>query len=154
MKAILLSFVLIILVGINKTRAQEIIELPKYAKDCAVVFDSSYSVNFRLEFKERFTPRNDQLIEAERIIKMKYDSLKLGFSYNKLFKYTRQYLGFIDDLGDQYITVHFLKIRNKKMEKQYFQNWKEEMILGFGEFSENNLLILNVNLDKKLVTFP
>ena len=153
MKATICIFLLTVFV-VYESNSQEIIELPEFARDCAVVFDSSYRVNFRLEFKERFTPGNDQLIKSEQIIKMKYDSLKLGFSYNKLRKYTRQYLGFIDNLGDHYITVHLLKIRNKKTEEQYFQNWKEEMILGFGEFYENNLLILNVNLDKKKVTIP
>lgn len=70
---------------------------------------------------------------------------------NKYKFYNRQYVGYKNDKGDTIVFVYLMNFRNKRKANLHFNNWKEDVYIGFGEFYENNTDSFYINLDKKII---
>jgi len=65
---------------------------------------------FYSESENRFTPSNTDIIFTEKFIAANIKSMSLSSPeiHKKLHKYTRQYVGFINDKGQRVVWVNFI----------------------------------------------
>ncbi len=67
----------------------------------------------------------------------------------KLYRrYNRQYAGFINEAGDKLVYMRLINFKSPKQSKKYFENWKEEIVVGFGDFYEENTRVFVINIDR------
>jgi hypothetical protein len=119
-----------------------------------ILFADTVKLNFDLDLAvSRFTPSKDEGLSADRIVieNKKTFISSWGKSFNKeLRKSHRQFIGYYDVNGDRHILIFLLNMTNPKS-KSYFKEWRNQPLVGFGEFYEKNLKILDVNLSCKMV---
>lgn len=118
----------------------------------AIVFNKNYVPPIKLPSNiEIFTPSDEEIILAELVFTERYDkdinrSIKASRVKKKYWKYNRQYLGYIDSLGNKKIVINLLNFKCRKKAKENFEGWKHGFFVGFGEYYEKNSLILVADL--------
>jgi hypothetical protein len=129
--------------------AQEVIPMNGHK---GVLFADTVKLDFNIDSAaRRFTPLESEAILADEII---FESKEVfakswGKSFNKEIKKScRQFVGYYDLNGDKHVIVLLLNM-SKASSKHYFKEWLTKPIVGFGEFYEKNLKILNVNLSQR-----
>lgn len=68
-------------------------------------------------------------------------------------KYNRQYIGYSTTAGDTIVLINLLNFSKKGKAKKMFPTWKQEFVIGFGEFYEKNTLLITVNLTRHKLSF-
>jgi hypothetical protein len=109
---------------------------------CSVIFGSTYELPFEKVIKNRFTPISADIDSAENLLKK--ESVK-KYAFNT---YIRQYVGYIDTNNNKIIIINLLKNLGTNENQQYYEDWKKEFIVGFGEVYEKNTVVKKVNLSK------
>ena len=139
-----LTFVIVCLLyelGCFQTLAQHsrMIKIPaKYSQE-GVIFDSTYSVPFKLNgLKQRITPSIKEISIAESIIEKYYDNI--------LANYYRQYLGYEDAERHKIIVIQLINSKIKRRQHIYIEPWKYEFLVGFGGFYEANTEVHSVDI--------
>lgn len=128
-----------------------IIYLPDYYKGNGVLFNTSSDLPILLpEGIINYKPSINELKFAEKIL---LDSLPennfLDKQYiNKLWKFGRQYFGYIEN-NDRIIIIQTLDFPSKRKTKLYFGNWMKEYVVGVGDFYEKRTRRYKVNIDLK-----
>ena len=120
-----------------------IVEYKQFSNGQGVILDKDYNPKIRLpDLKERFTPSDIMILKAEEMLHLEYQKA--------LRKFHRQYIGYINDRNDSILLVQFLRIVSQSKMKEYFPNWKNEYIVGFGRFYEENTnrYIINFNQNR------
>ena len=149
--------------------SHKIIELKEYYNGQGVIFDSSFKYPFvELNYKKAYTPTLEEIKRAEKILSEKYyeyetnilDSFNLDKSIikkrlkksknvvRKFYKYNRQYISYIDQKEDTIISLGLLNFSNKKKANEYFPNWKNEFLVGFGKYYQKNQKLYSINITK------
>lgn len=120
-----------------------------------VLFGDTVKLSFRIDsIASRFSPSGDEAHLADKIISENKRAFikSFGKSFNKEVKRShRQFIGYINIKGDRHLIVFFLNM-NRSRSKHYFKEWLTQPIVGFGDFYEKNLKILDVNLSQRRVT--
>ena len=168
MKKILTLFRILIIFQIvlaGKLYAQqsnvEYIQIPDFYSGKGIIFSKDYKISFYIEeASNRFTPNKDQIHRSEEILINGYNyalqndkrvSSFLVKSKNvkkELKSYYRQYIGYIDSQGNHKIIIHLLNFKCRRKAQKYFDNWKNEYIIGYGEYYEKNTKTFIVSLDE------
>jgi hypothetical protein len=109
-----------------------------------IIFPKEYNPKIIIsDLKDRFTPNDRIISKAEKLILLQFK--------NRLKKYQRQYVGYIDNQRDSLILIQFLKTKSQTKMNKYYYNWKNEYIVGFGNFYENNTRRYIVNINNGLI---
>lgn len=168
-----LSIVFLFLSQLCFSQTNRFIKFP-WAKMQNIIFSSNYSPPFLIkDFECSITPSNEQIQMAEKIFLKQYNLSRINFvnNYNishnerinspkiipyprKAFKeYLRQYIGYVNERKDTIIVIGLFNFKNKRKIKEYFPNWQNEFIVGFGDFYEKpcNVDYFSVNLTKKIL---
>jgi len=132
-----------------------------------VVFNADYKPPFTISnFKSSFTPTNEQIEQAEKLLLEQYNSSKMDFVDNtnansveelkyskkvkdvkkKLCKYKRQYIGYTTKENDTIIAIGLLNFKNKKKANKHFYDWENTYVIGFDGFYEENTEYFTANL--------
>jgi hypothetical protein len=159
-------------------QAQSEVRLPSFYKGCGVIFAEKSKVNVSLDLGEFFEPSIEDVKKSEQIlyenlgdylerkfskIREEYPLIKEDINKwkktinnadtKKLYRnYNRQYAGFINEAGERFVYMRLLNIRSPKQAKKYFENWKEEVMMGFGNFYEENTRVFVINIDRNEIT--
>jgi len=176
MKGIMLfTFGFILCFGIQ---AQNQVRLPSFYNGCGILFTGKSKVNVSLNFGEFFEPSIEDVKKAEQILYenlgdyLEREFLKVREEYpltkedinkwektidnadtKKLYRnYNRQYAGFINEVGERLVYMRLLNFRSPEQSKKYFENWKEEIVVGFGDFYEENTRVFVINIDRNEIT--
>lgn len=167
MKNLFLSFLMLVYSPI-------VITITDYYCGEGVIFDDTTRIPFAIDdYYKSYTPTTSDIIKAEKILFENYYSYRTNvlkhFKYDEVLikkylkekyknpknvkkkykHYNRQYLGYITNTNDTIVYIGLLNFKNKKKAEEHFQNWKERIIVGFGDFSNKNIDFYNVNLTKK-----
>ena len=67
----------------------------------------------------------------------------------KFNKFNRQYISYINKENDTILYIGLLNFSNKKKAKLHFEEWKEYIYGGVGDFYYENQKFFVVNLSKK-----
>ena len=131
-------------------------------EDSRIIFQDNYKPSFKIPNGFTITNLDEkEVLIAEKIFYANYhddlDKENIAW-YNsnenpqkKYKKYKRQYIGFIDALGNKVVLIQFLNFNKKRKARTYFDKWKEDFIIGFGDFYEKNTVRFLVNLNLKKV---
>ena len=176
MKGIMLfTFGFILCFGIQ---AQSQVRLPSFYKGCGIIFTDKSKVNVSLDLGDFFEPSVEDIKKSEQILcENLEDYLEIKFSRvreeypltkkdinkwkktinnadtKKLYRsYNRQYAGFINKSGDRLVYMRLINFKSPKQAKKYFENWKEEIVVGFGDFYEENTRVFVINIDRNEIT--
>lgn len=109
------------------------------------IFGNKYPGDFIEGFEKDLNLTIDQIIEAEKLLSEQIE-------IKELKNYYRQYLGFLNNEGDNIILINLLNFKNKNKSEKYFEHWKNSFLTGHGKFYEQNQQRFLVNLSKELVT--
>jgi hypothetical protein len=130
---------------------QHVIDMDGYK---GVLFADTVKLTFNIDsMAERFTPSLQEISLANTILLENTESLVKvwGSSFNREAKKScRQFIGYIDLNGAKHVLILLLNMRGRNA-NHYFKDWKVKPIVGFGDFYERNLKILNVNLNQKTI---
>lgn len=148
-----------------QTNSKEI-ELKCYYKYPANVFISEYDPWINLgDVKNRFTPNEDEIKEAESIFLDTYNAIrendKRFRSFKKLesprryfYKWRRNYIGYVNSEGHRIILMYLINFNRKMEALKMNENLGEEFVLGFGEWYEQNqteITVINLTTKKAKV---
>lgn len=159
-------------------QAQSQVRLPSIYKGCGIIFTEKSKVNVSLDLGEFFEPSIEDVKNAEQILYENLgDYLERKFSKvreeypltkedinkwkktidnadaRKLYRsYNRQYAGFINEEGERLVYMRLINFKSPKQSKKYFGNWKEEIVVGFGDFYEENTRVFVINIDRNEIT--
>ena len=117
-----------------------------------VVFTSEYTPNFRPQVGVKiFTPSKNDIFRAEEILLTRFNTdvnwtKKKTPAKKKFWKYNRQYLGVLTKKGEKKIIIQLLNFKCKRKAQDNFPNWRNEYVIGFGEYYEKNTLRLEANI--------
>lgn len=129
----------------NVLLSQKKISLPKYFEGDGVIFDQEQAKKFNIYQIDTFiTPTLDQIESFESTLRF------LNRSSSALKKYNRQYIGFIRN-NSEYLMIYLMNFKNKRLAKEYFNNYEKEVILGLGEFYERNAILYKFNIQDKTI---
>lgn len=160
------------------SQAQNVIRLPSFYNGCGIIFAEKSKVNVHLDLGDFFEPSIGEVEKSEQIlfenlrihmeekfsiIREKYpltnneikewqktiDKVDTKQQYRK---FNRQYAGFINEKDEKLIYVRLLNFSKPKQANKYFGNWKEEIIVGFGDFYEENTRVFVINIDRNEIT--
>lgn len=153
MKKHIILFLILSCLGLYSQSKTKVISLPNYYDGKGVIFNNDYKSLVEIkDYSKSFTPSLEQIIITEKIfLKQIKNKKKFKRSAKKEFwKYYRQYIGYIKINGEKVIMVNMLNFRKKNKAKKAFENWKEDYIVAFGEFYEENLFsyIVNLSIEK------
>lgn len=117
-----------------------------------VLFADTVRLDFNMDsLASRFTPSESEALLADEIL---FENKKTfvkswGRSFNKEIKKSgRQFVGYYDLKGDKHVIVFLLNM-SARDSKHHFRDWYMKPIVGFGDFFERNLKLLNVNLRQR-----
>lgn len=117
-----------------------------------VLFADTVRLDFEIDSAaSRFTPSEREALLADEILFENKEAFvkSWGKSFNKEIKKSyRQFVGYTDLKGNKHAIVFLLNM-NKRKSKHYFNEWHTKPIIGFGEFYERNLKLLDVNLSQR-----
>lgn len=127
-----------------------------------VIFSQSYVLRFKLnDVFGRFTPNRKDIERCESYLLTKNDSVTYLDLYEKntpdtlsknLKFYKRQYVGFINSNKDSIVVIQFLNFESKKRAENEFKGWENNFIVAFDGFYEKNMMRIDVNLSKKVLS--
>ncbi len=107
----------------------------------------------------RFSPEIEEVILAENILKDNYNSdfanepwFRVIDVKKKYWKHNRQYLGYINTLGDKIIIIKLLNFKCKRKAERNFEGWRVNYFVGFGKYYEKNTRRFIVNISKDEVS--
>lgn len=177
MKKIRIGLVILLFLEFTLGFSQEkskMIELPKFYKGEGVIFNKSAPYPFKKsDYKKPYTPTIEDVKKAENFLFENYYDYELKvltyFKYDKSLiqkllkskykepkkvkkkfcKYNRQYAGYINYSNDTIIYIGLLNFSRIKKAEQRFTGWKDELLMGFGDFYEKNQAFYNINMNKK-----
>lgn len=126
----------------------------EHFKGTGVVFTANYRVPIYLPKKiKQFTPAKEQIDLAERVLNERYnidDSLNNETKpfKNVFWRYNRQYVGLLDtSTGEHYISVSLMNFKRRRIAESHFEGWRENYVVGFGDYYEKNTRTYLVNLN-------
>jgi hypothetical protein len=153
----------------------QIVELKEFYYGEGAIIPETSSQYFSGQMNtKRFTPTLEQVKKAENILKEDLTNhynklLKDGIFYfrsgedtveafnealkmmrDKIKRYYRYYIGFINEKDEQFIIIHLFNYSTRQS-KSIYDNWKNEYIFGADGFFEDNTLTYNINLSKKQI---
>jgi hypothetical protein len=147
----------------------KIITLKDYYYGEGVIFDDKSIFEFeKIGYKSLYAPSLEDIIIGENFLFENYfdyeinmkeyfnlDKSKINTKYKnpenvkkKYKKYNRQYVACINKDNDTILYIGLLNFSNKKA-KVYFDNWKEYVYGGAGDYYYKNYKSYVVNLSKK-----
>jgi hypothetical protein len=114
-----------------------IVKIKEYYTGYGKVFNENKSgILSSLKGKSIFNPNAEDLLLAEKLMTEKYTDLiksderaksLINTEYSQhYYKFYRQYIGIINNLGDKVIFIQLLKCCKKKI-KKCFPDWKQEL---------------------------
>ncbi len=159
-------------------QAQSQVRLPSFYKGCGIIFTEESKVNVSLDLGEFFEPSVEDIKKSEQVLyenlvnylegkflrvreeypltKKEINKWKKAINNadaKKLYRnYNRQYAGFINEADERLVYMRLINFRNPKQSKKYFANWKEEIVVGFGDFYEENTSVFVINIDRNEMT--
>lgn len=155
-------------------QVQNDVRLPSFYKGCGIIFSEESKINVHLELGELFEPSIEDVEKSELIL---YENLRVFLedrfsrtlkehtltpleidTWKKTIKnanskkqyrnFNRQYAGFISDEKEKLIYIRLLNFSKPSLANRYFENWKEEIVIGFGDFYEENTRVFVINIDQ------
>jgi hypothetical protein len=126
-------------------------------------FGRRYS-SFIESYEKDFELSHETIIKAEQLLFEHYNQVYSNderfsgydFTVNNpqrhLRYYYRQYMGFINNKGENIILIHLMNFRNKKRANHYFNFWDQNFNIGSGDFYGKNQKTFLINLSKHKVT--
>lgn len=159
-------------------QAQTQVRLPSFYKGCGIIFSEKSKVNVYLDLGDFSEPSVEDIKKSEQILyedlrdyleskflrvreeypltKKEIDKWKKTIDKadaKKLYRnYNRQYAGFKNESDERLIYMRLINFRSPKQSKKYFENWKEEIAVGFGDFYEENTRVFVINIDRSEIT--
>lgn len=122
------------------------------------IIPAGSETNFnKSQLAKRFTPTKEDIIKAEFALtenynrSMKRDSRVYDFkrieNVRSHFKdYIRQYLGYVNEKGEQIIWIHLVRHEKLQQEIENIElDWKSEIISGLGDVFYENMITLTYN---------
>lgn len=105
----------------------------------------------------RFAPEIQHIVKGETIFKNNLIALamtdssidfdaSLKITNNKYRTYNRYYVGYTNQQGQKILEIYLFNYRSRAAKKQ-FSGWEKDVILGAGDFWEQNTWSVFVNLD-------
>jgi hypothetical protein len=166
--------VIILLCSFESLQNPKLIKLPEYYEGEGVIFTEDDNYPFRdVDYKEGYTPSIEDIRKAEfflfdnyydyevNVLKhFKYKDEQINKIINTKFKnpgkvikkfcrYNRQYAGYISTSNDTIVFIGLLNFSKEKKAEQNFPNWKNEVLVGFGDYYQKNQKFYNINLSKE-----
>lgn len=130
---------------------QAVIDIDGYK---GVLFTDTVKLTFNVDsMSTRITPSVQDVSKANKILLENTERLTKiwGSSFKREAKKScRQFVGYIDNEGAKHVLIFLLNTRARNA-NHYFKDWKIRPIVGFGDFYERNLKILNVNLNQEKI---
>jgi len=137
----------------------QVITLKKYYNGQGVIFDETAHYPWiERDYVKPYKPSIEDIKKAEKFLSENYYSYeqnildsfqitkhKISLEFKnpknvikKFQKYNRQYAGFINSSKDTIIYIGLLNFANKKKAEEYFDGWKEIIMLGSDGFYDKN----------------
>lgn len=145
----------------------QVIKLPQYYKGQGVIFDKGTLYIAKDEdYLEPVQINIKNAIEVEELFLKQYYYRQIYFDKkfnqpltsnkyhepkyvkNKFRRYNRQYYGYLNKDHDTIVFLGLLNFKNKKIVKEYFYLWKEELIFGSGDIIYENRKLFWINISK------
>lgn len=153
---------------VPKSNKSTVIQNKKLFKYYGVIFDSSYEAAIKIkDIVGRFTPTEADISLAEDIFVTQFNlsnsrspERKNAKSIDNVKEYyqffNRQYIGYIDQMGDKNIIIQFFDFSNKKKVKRIVgDSWRRVFLGVLAENPPFETLFYRANITKKqlFVTF-
>lgn len=105
----------------------------------------------------RFTPEIQHIVKGETIFKKNLIALaktdssidfdtSLKITNNKYRTYNRYYVGYTNQQGQKILEIYLFNYRSRSAKKR-FSRWEKDVILGAGDFWEENTWPVHINLE-------
>lgn len=170
-------FFLFVFVGSFCSQAQNLVRLPAFYNGIGVIFSEEDRVDLQLNLGGFYEPSVEDVEKSEEILygnllnymEDKFSAIREKYpltqdevnEWKKAIEETdtkrqyrnfnRQYVGFINGEGEKLIYLRLLNFSKSKQANKYFENWKDEIILGFGDFYEENTRVFVINLNQNQI---
>ena len=146
----------------------DVICIKDYYEGYGVVFPAGFipeiqsAENIKLR---RFTPTIKQIKLGEEILFSQYNAVHSNdvrfASFKPLedvkqyfYKWNRQYVGYVDEVGNLILEIQMLNFSNKRKANREFEGWQEKLLYGDGGFYAGNLRRFKLNLTGKKLIIP
>jgi hypothetical protein len=159
-------------------KAQSEVQLPSFYNGCGIIFSEKNKLNVHLDLGTFFEPSIEDVEKSEQILyenlrthlENKFSNIREKYPLTKdeinewkktidkadtkrqYRNFNRQYAGFINEKDERLIYIRLLNFSKPKQAIKYFENWKEEIIVGFGDFYEENTRVFVINIDRNEIT--